>query len=83
MTTSNVTIRMDDALKSQADKVFGEMGMSFTTAVNVFTRQVVRERRIPFEISARPNEESINEAAVKAAVDFSKRFPEDFARMTK
>jgi DNA-damage-inducible protein J len=82
MATSNVTILMDSDLKSQADEVFGEMGMSFTTAVNIFTRQVARERRIPFEISAGPAENPVDEAALRAAVDFANKYPDDFARMT-
>lgn len=83
MTTSNVTIRMDDDLKRQADEVFGEMGMSFTTAVNVFTRQVVRERRIPFEISAKKESNDTDIEALKAAIAFSERYPEDFIRMAE
>ena len=83
MATSNVTIRMDSELKSQADEVLGEMGMSFTTAVNGFTRQVVRERRIPFEITAGPAEGTVDEAAVRAAADFASRYPDDFARMAE
>lgn len=51
MANTNVTIRMDDELKAQADELFDDLGMSFTTAVNIFVRQAVREGRIPFEIS--------------------------------
>jgi DNA-damage-inducible protein J len=83
MAASNVTIRMDSDLKSQADEVLGEMGMSFSTAVNIFTRQVVRERRIPFEISAGPAEGAVDETAVRAAMDFAARYPDDFARMAE
>ena len=35
------------------------MGMNLTTAFNIFLRQAVRERRIPFEIRLdRPNQET-------------------------
>ena len=50
MANVNVTIRVDSDLKKQADELFDELGMSFTTAVNVFVRQAVREGRIPFLI---------------------------------
>ncbi len=83
MATSNVTIRMDEDLKRQADEVLGEMGMSFTTAVNVFARQVVRERRIPFEISARADAGAVDPDALRAAIDFSERYPDDFRRMAQ
>lgn len=50
MSNINVTIRIDSELKQQADELFDDLGMSFTTAVNVFVRQAVREGRIPFLI---------------------------------
>ena len=56
MANVNITIRMDDDLKKQADALFEELGMSFTTAINVFVRQAIREGRIPFEITTAPAE---------------------------
>jgi DNA-damage-inducible protein J len=53
--TTNLNIRIDKELKSQADKVFSELGMNFTTAVTVFVRQAVREQKIPFEITLNPS----------------------------
>ena len=47
---SNLNIKIDRELKAQADKLFNEMGMNLTTAVNVFVRQAVLERAIPFKI---------------------------------
>lgn len=54
MANSNVTIRIDDDLKVKADELFGELGMSFTTAINIFIKQAIREERIPFEITLNP-----------------------------
>lgn len=54
MANSNVTIRIDDDLKKQADALFDELGMSFTTAVNVFVKQSLREGALPFEITLHP-----------------------------
>lgn len=57
---TNISIRMDDALKKQADALFGELGMNMSTAFNIFVRQAVREGRIPFEVSLnQPNKETI------------------------
>ncbi len=83
MSTVNVTIRMDDELKAEADEVLSEMGMSFTTAVNVFMRQVVRERRIPFEISAGPAAGGPDKAAVRASERFALKYGEDFKKMAE
>lgn len=55
-----MTIRMDKNLKKQADEVFHELGMSFTTAVTLFTKQCVRDRKIPFEICLEPNQVTID-----------------------
>ena len=54
MANVNITIRMDEDLKKQADLLFEELGMSFTTAINVFVRQAIREGRIPFEVTTVP-----------------------------
>lgn len=51
MGTINVTIRMDEDLKLQADELFADLGLSFTAAVTAFTKQAVREQKIPFMLS--------------------------------
>ena len=53
MTNINITIRIDKELKKEADNLFHELGMSFTTAVTIFAQQAVREQRIPFDITLR------------------------------
>jgi hypothetical protein len=50
--TQNVNIRMDSELKRQAEELFDELGMNMSTAFTIFVRQAVRQRKIPFEISA-------------------------------
>ena len=48
MAQTTFSIRMDCDLKTEFDKLCEEFGMSMSTAINVFARAVVRERRIPF-----------------------------------
>ena len=48
--TTNLNIKIDRNLKIEADRLFNEMGMNLTTAINVFVRQAVLERAIPFKI---------------------------------
>lgn len=55
MANTNVTIRIDEELKAQADELFEGLGMSFTTAVNIFVRQSLREGGIPFRIGNMTN----------------------------
>lgn len=52
MATTSLTIRMDENLKKQAETIFDDMGLSMTTAFTLFTKAVIRKRKIPFEIEA-------------------------------
>lgn len=46
------SVRMDSELKEKFEKLCEDLGMNMTTAFNIFARTVVREQRIPFEVSA-------------------------------
>lgn len=48
----SMTISIDDDLKKQFSEVCKELGLSPSAAFSVFAKTVVRERRIPFEVSA-------------------------------
>lgn len=52
MAQTNLNIRMDEDLKKEFDLLCEDMGMSMTTAICIFAKKAVRERRIPFEITA-------------------------------
>jgi addiction module RelB/DinJ family antitoxin len=51
MAQATYSIRMDETLKKQFDTLCTDFGMTATTAFNIFARTVVREKRIPFEIT--------------------------------
>jgi DNA-damage-inducible protein J len=52
MAQSTFSVRMDKQLKQQFDSLCEEFGMNTTTAFNIFARAVVRNKKIPFEISS-------------------------------
>lgn len=52
MAQATFSVRMDSDLKNEFEALCGSFGMNVSTAINVFARAVVREKRIPFEISA-------------------------------
>lgn len=52
-----MTISIDDTLKRDFSEVCSRMGLSASAAFNLFAKAVVRERRIPFEISSESLEE--------------------------
>ena len=51
MAQTNVNIRMDEATKVAFDKFCNEIGISVSSAFNIFAKTVVREQRIPFELT--------------------------------
>ena len=52
MAQATFSVRMDDGLKKKFDALCSDFGMSVSTAITVFAKAVVREQRIPFEITA-------------------------------
>ncbi|MCX4339093.1 MAG: type II toxin-antitoxin system RelB/DinJ family antitoxin [Lachnospiraceae bacterium] len=57
--------RMDEVLKKQFDALCQEFGMNASTAINIFARAVVRQRKIPFEIAS-PESDITREGAMQA-----------------
>ena len=54
MPATNINIRVDNAIKQEAQDIFSSMGLDMTTAINIFLRQSIRQRSIPFAVSAEP-----------------------------
>ena len=60
MAKVSTNVSLDADIKKEAQKLFAELGMDLSTAINIFIRQALRQRSIPFEITADvPNEETI------------------------
>ena len=68
MSTTSITIRMDVDLKKQAETLFDDMGLSMTTAITLFAKAVVRQNKIPFEITADPFYCGSNMARLKESI---------------
>jgi len=60
MAQATYSIRMDTELKEQFDELCSDFGMTASTAFTIYAKKVVRERRIPFEITS-PDEEITRE----------------------
>ena len=58
---ANITIRIDDTVKQEAETLFDKLGMSMSGAINVFFRQAIREQAIPFQIRVTPADEKYDE----------------------
>lgn len=64
---ANLNIRVDDALKKQAEAVFSELGMTLSTATTIFLKQVVRCNGIPFDLRIDPFYSAENTSHLLAA----------------
>ena len=45
-----INVRTDIQTKEQAEALFKDFGLSMSSAINVFLKQVIKEKRIPFDI---------------------------------
>mgnify|MGYP002516090157 FL=1 len=60
MPTKNFSVRLDSDLKKQAEAIYGELGISLTTAINVFLRKSVAVGGFPFDVRLdKPNKETV------------------------
>ena len=47
---TSLNIKIDRNIKKEADTIANAMGMTLSTAINIFVRQMVNLRAIPFRI---------------------------------
>lgn len=68
---AQISLRVDDEVKRSAERTLDSIGLSMSTAINIFLKTVVRENRIPFELSADPfySKENITNADTIAAIE--------------
>ena len=60
MAAVSTNIKIDPTLKQESQALFESLGLSLSTAVNMFLRQAVREQAIPFRIGMPiPNTETM------------------------
>jgi DNA-damage-inducible protein J len=51
MSQTTFSVRMDTEVKKQFDDFCSKVGMNTTTAFNMFARAVLREKRLPFDVT--------------------------------
>ena len=62
----DLVISIDQGLKAQTEYILNEIGLDISTAVTIFLKQVVRQEKIPFELSA---ERSLNAETMEAIME--------------
>jgi DNA-damage-inducible protein J len=58
MPSSNLNIRVDQTLKKTAQNTLHKLGLSTTSAITIFLKQIVLNKAIPFPISM-PNKKTL------------------------
>ena len=60
MAAVSTNIKIDPKLKQEAQELFESLGLSLSSAINIFLRQSVREQAIPFRVGKPvPNYETV------------------------
>lgn len=59
MATTNINVRVDSAVKEEAEALFNDLGLNLSSAINMFLRSAIIHDGIPFEIKRQtPNAET-------------------------
>ena len=51
---AQVNFRVDDAIKAKAENACTAMGLTMSSAINIFLTKLANEKRIPFEVCVDP-----------------------------
>lgn len=84
MAQTSMTVRMDNQQKAIFDNLCAQFGMSANTAINIFVKDVIRTRSIPFSIMERGDNQE-DEITTKARSAFQNMYntaKEDNIRMS-
>lgn len=66
---ATVSFRMDDSLKRQTETILEELGLNMTTAMTMFAKTIVREQRLPLDLSIDPFYSATNQTRLKRAIE--------------
>ncbi len=59
MSTTTINARIDTRSKKEAQGIFAKLGLSMSGAIDMFFKQVVIHRGIPFDVKL-PNKETLS-----------------------
>lgn len=58
--TTNYTLRIDSDIKNECEEMYSNLGMSLSTAINVFLRKSLRVGGLPFDVREEaPNKDTL------------------------
>lgn len=68
MAQTLVNFRIDESTKKQMEQICSELGITMSTAFNIFAKKVIREKRIPFDVSIDPFYSESNMKALSKSI---------------
>ena len=69
MNTSTFTFRIDEKLKEEATNLYDSLGLSLSSAINIFLRQSVLKKKFPCSID------------LEIMKDYEKTYPKGFFKL--
>lgn len=66
---ATVSFRMDDTLKKKTETILDELGLNMTTAMTMFAKTIVREQRLPLDLSVDPFYSTANQERLKRSIE--------------
>ena len=73
MPNSLVQFRIDNGQRAQAQSLLEEIGLDIPTYLRMCLARLIREKGIPFSVSAAPKEENLGILALQLASEISQR----------
>ncbi len=53
--TTNLNVRIEPDVKEKAEGILSSLGISVSSAINMFFKQIILQNGIPFELKIKPN----------------------------
>ncbi len=65
---AQLSMRIDDRVKKRAELACDALGMTMTTAINLYLVKLGNEMRIPFEVSVDPFYNTVNQSILERSI---------------
>ena len=83
MSKTTISVRIDNDVKENSEKLFNELGLNLSSAINIFLRQSIREKAIPFNVSLKEEEKLDENRMFEDAEKFVDEHIEAFKELAK
>ena len=65
---AQISLRIEDDVKKMAEQACADIGMSLSTAINIYLKKLGRGKRIPFEVAVDPFYSQENMTRLKESI---------------